>query len=128
MSRKLFSLFVGFAFLIVAFFGVHFTMQMNSDGMMQNCPFLGHVKSVCPMSVSEHVVKWKQFFTATIPSSNFLFAAFLMIIFVFVPFVFRPFSFDVLRFQAVSSRGDPPEYSSGFLLRAFGRGILRKRE
>ncbi len=128
MSKRLLGLVVVLAFVTAAFWGVHLTMQMDSHGAMQNCPLLGHMESVCTMTVTGHIAKWQQLFTATVQSSKFLFAALLLINFAFAAFSFQFSLLNQLNFQTLRSRAGPSEYSSGFLLRAFGRGILRKRE
>lgn len=128
ISRKIIGGVLGIAFVISAFLGVHLTMQMDSKGVMQNCPLLGHTESVCTMTVTEHIAKWQQLFTFTLQSNKLLFAVLLLVAFAFVAFSFQFSLFNQLQFQTFRSRAGPPEYSSGFLLRALGRGILRKRE
>lgn len=128
ISKKIPGLVLGVVFVVAAFFGAHLTMQMDPQGVMQNCPLLGHVETVCTMKVTEHIAKWHQLFTATMSSNKFLFAVVLFMSFAFIVFSFRFSLLHQLHFQTFKRRAGPPEYSSGFLLRALGRGILRKRE
>lgn len=128
ISRKMIGGVIGIAFVIAALFGAHLTMQMDSQEVMQNCPLLGHTESVCTMTATEHIAKWQQLFTATVKSSKFLFAALLLMSFAFIAFSFQFPLPNQLNFQTFRSRAGPSEYSSGFLLRALSRGILRKRE
>lgn len=126
--RKIVGEVLGIIFVITAFFGVHAGMNMDSQEVMQNCPLSGHVGNVCTMTVSEHILKWQQLFTAVVQSNKFLFAALLLVGFAFMGFSYQFSLFNQLNFQTFRSRAGPPEYKSGFLLRAFGRGVLRKRE
>lgn len=126
--KRLLGLALGVTFVVSTFFGVHLIMNMDSQGAMQNCPLLGHAGTVCTMTVTEHIVKWQQLFIATVPSNKFLFEALLFISFVFVAFAFQFSPFNQLSFQTFRNKAGPPEYSSGFLLQALGRGILRKKE
>lgn len=128
VAKKLIGVLLGTAFVIAAFFGAHLTMQMDSEGVMQNCPLLGHTETVCTMTVTEHMAKWQQLFTFTLQSNKLLFAVLLLVTFAFAAFSFQFSLPNQLRFQAVGIRAGPPDYSSSFLLRALGRGILRKRE
>lgn len=127
ISKKLIGTILGISFVLAAFFGVHLSMQIDSKIMMPNCLLLGHTGIVCTMTITEHIAKWKQLFTFTIQSNRALFATLLFVAFSFLVFSSQ-FSFLHLRFQSFASRAGPPEYASGFLLRSFGRGILRKRE
>lgn len=127
-SKRIFGLVLGIVFVMAAFFGAHLTMRMDPQGVMQNCPLLGHVETVCTMKATEHIAKWHQLFMATVPSSKFLFAAVFLMSFAFMVFSFQFSLFRQLHFQTLKSRAEPPEYSSGFLFRALSRGMLRKRE
>ena len=40
-----------------------FSMQMDMDGKMTNCPFMDSSSSFCQMSISEHINAWQKFFT-----------------------------------------------------------------
>lgn len=127
-TKKFIGGILGIAFVITAFFGVHLTMQMDSNGVMQDCPLRGHTETVCAMTVTEHIAKWQQLFTFTLQSNKLLFAGLLLVAFAFAVFLFQLSLFDQLRFKTVGIRAGPPDYSSSFILRALGRGILRKRE
>lgn len=126
--KRLSGLVLGIAFTVTAFFGVHLAMNMDSQGVMQNCPLLGYNEKICTMTVTEHMTKWQQLFTATMPSVKSPLTALMLIAFSFLVFVFRFSLINVLHFQITRSNSGPPGYSSGFLLQAFGRGVLRKRE
>ena len=119
--KRFLGVVLGAAFVLTAFFGVHLTMKQDMKGQMQNCPLLGRMESVCPMTVTEHINAWQQLLTATFQSNKLLLMDFALVaLFGVLAFTFN-FSF-VRRGRA------PPPYSEGFLLEAFSKGILRKRE
>lgn len=60
-------------FVVVNMFGLSFTMDHQmSGGHMAACPFMGETASVCQMTLSDHVTKWKEMFIALLPTMTLL--------------------------------------------------------
>lgn len=67
------------AFLLVGFLGLgHFGININSDGVMSNCPAMGMI-SVCQMNPLEHILAWQGMFAFT-PNQNNILAALLLLL------------------------------------------------
>jgi len=129
ISKRSLGLILGAAFVLSAFFGVHLTMQNDMNGQMQDCPFMANMKSVCPMSITEHINAWQQLFTANPQSSKLLLAIFAAMSLLFGALAFKfGFAFPSSSFQLVRNKSGPPLYHSNFLIETFGNGIARKRE
>src|SRR5207247_2533773 len=69
------------AFLAMSFWSL-FSMSMDMNGRMVNCPFMNDSSSFCQMSVAEHINQWQQFFTMTKEKSLILSLFSLLISFV----------------------------------------------
>lgn len=126
-AKKNIGVLLGITFFSVGFFGLQNTMPTDSNGVMQDCLFQGSAEEPCDMTLTEHVSSWQKLFIFVTPSNSVLLSI-LLLVFALAVFSFQFSLFDQLHFRAVGIRAWPPEYFSGFLLRAFGRGILRKRE
>ncbi len=58
-------------FMFVGGFGVfHFGMDMDMEGGMSGCPFMG-MTAICEMTPYEHISEWQAAFT-TLPHTNTL--------------------------------------------------------
>lgn len=130
LGQKFIAGSLAFMFATIAFLGVHFTMRMNMDGEMQNCPFLGQMEGVCPMTAAQHVSEWQRLLLATfqpdVLSQLLLILAAMASAFILFknPYFFRSPAFNI----PVFSQKPLPSIESSDLFKAFGTGMLRKRE
>jgi len=69
------------AFLAMSFWSL-FSMSMDMNGHMANCPFMDSLSSFCQMSASEHITQWQQFFAMT-KEKNLLLSLFFLCVAVF---------------------------------------------
>lgn len=130
VGKKVISSAIAFSFIFVTFFGVHYTMNTDMDGKMQNCPFLGQFEEVCSMTVAQHVSQWQQLLLATF-QSNTLSELLLILAAMASAFVVLKY----LRFSKSFALSIPPFFQnrptpleSNYLFEALRGGILRKRE
>lgn len=65
------------AFLVMSFWGLY-SMPMDENGKMADCPFTSNSASLCQMSFAQHIAQWQQLFTA-MPDKNPLFFAFALL-------------------------------------------------
>ena len=116
-------------FLVMSFWGLY-SMPMDEHGKMADCPFMNDSASLCQMSVTEHIARWQQLFTA-IPEKNLLFSALilltalLMVLFSIVPKIRDKLLFQ--RFLHYFYRRKPEINLFNHLLLAFSQGILNPR-
>ncbi len=63
---KIVSLFLISVFVTAAVFGIWHTfgMQMNSQGKMNGCPFMGQT-GICTMTFAQHLTRWQNMFAST---------------------------------------------------------------
>lgn len=73
-SLKKFSLILIGAFIVASLFGVHMGMAMDENGNMGSCIFMSGESAMCPMDWSEHLLRWQQAFTSTVPVKSGLLA------------------------------------------------------
>ncbi len=66
------------AFVVMSFWSL-FSMPMDMNGKMVNCPFMDGSSSFCQMSISEHISAWQRFFTA-LREKNLLLSLFSLLI------------------------------------------------
>lgn len=66
-------------FLLVGFLGLgHFGINMNSDGVMPNCPVM-KMAVICQMNPLEHILAWQSMFTFA-PNQNNTLALLLLLL------------------------------------------------
>lgn len=53
-------------FVFASIFTVSLGMKTDDHGNMSACLFMAGQAAICPMGITEHILKWKQMFTATI--------------------------------------------------------------
>lgn len=73
LPRKFGVVVIG-AFIVASLFGIHMGMDMNENGDMSGCIFMSGESAMCPMDWSEHLLRWQQAFTSTLPSKSTLLA------------------------------------------------------
>lgn len=117
------------AFLVMSFWGLY-SMPMNEGGETSNCPLMSESATVCPMSATDHVVKWKQLFTV-IPEKNLLLLSLALLVLVLVAlFPLTPKVRDKLphqQFRHYLYTHSPEIKLFDHLLAAFSQGILNPR-
>ena len=117
------------AFLVMSFWGLY-SMPMDEHGKVTHCPFMNDSTSLCQMSVTEHIARWQQLFTA-IPEKNLLFSALilltalLMVLFSIIPKIRDKLLFQ--RFLHYFYRRKSEINLFNHLLLAFSQGILNPR-
>ena len=59
------------SFIIISNLGLNLSMNIDKQGHVTHCPFMNDKDNVCPMTFSEHLLRWEEMFTATMKSKAF---------------------------------------------------------
>ena len=116
------------AFLTMSFFSL-FSMPMDMNGRMINCPFMDSSSGFCQMGVSEHISKWQQFFTMT-KGENLILALFSLLIVIWIGLFNQNEFKDMKQYQKFRInfyRYKPELKLFNYLLLAFSRGVIRSK-
>lgn len=117
------------ALLVISFWGLY-SMPINEQGEMSNCPFLNESATVCPMSTADHIAKWQQLFTVT-PEKNLLLLSLALLVLMLValfPFISKVRNkLPYQRFRNYIYKHKPEIKLFDHLLIAFSQGILNPR-
>ena len=108
-----------FIFLAMSFWGLY-SMPMDEQGGMADCPFTIGSASLCQMSLNEHITKWQRLFTV-VPEKNLLLSALILLtILCMALFSIIP----NIRDKLLSYRNKPEIKLYNYLLIVFSQGIL----
>lgn len=128
VGQKFMASVIALIFVTIGLVGAQWTMNMDEDGKMQNCPFFGQFQELCPMTGTQHASEWKQLFLAAF-ETNTLSSLLLVLAAIASSFmVAKQLRFLVPSSIPITSQYLKPPIESNHILRAFGQGILRKRE
>ena len=110
-------------FLIAVLGLSHFGMNMNADGTMSECPYMG-VPTLCTMDIFEHLTMWQQLFSSVIPQFMTL------ILLLLIAFPLRGLFNDLFTYKPPIAR--PVFYRREFtiidsLKLAFARGLIHPK-
>lgn len=112
-------------FLVAGIFGISHAMNMDSNGQMSGCPFMG-VATVCNMSPLEHVAAWQSMFTSTSSENTLSLLLSVLLVAVSILFVLSEGIFPKIRPPLLCR----PHRFSLFrhsLQEAFSNGILNSK-
>jgi hypothetical protein len=60
----------------------HFGMDMQNDGTMSGCAFMGE-RAICAMTALEHIAAWQSAFAATLPMAGLISLVLLLFVSLF---------------------------------------------
>ncbi len=112
------------AFLVMSFWSL-FSMSMNMNGQMVNCPFMNDLSNLCPMSVSEHINQWQQFFTIIREKIILLYPFVLLLVVSLI--IGKKTCNSLQRYRHYLYRYKPEIKLFNNLLIAFSQGILNPK-
>lgn len=116
-------------FMFVSLFGMNLAIKMDKNGKMSNCPLMNNSSSICQMSFTDHIAKWRGLFETT-PQLNVLFlmlALFVALVFIIrlvTPLVLAP---PLYLFYKNYKKEHAELNLSNDLLTAFADGILHPK-
>ncbi len=67
-------------FIIISNLGLNLSMNMDKQGHVTHCPFMNDTATVCPMTFTEHLLRWEEMFTATMQSKAFQSYMFILLV------------------------------------------------
>lgn len=117
------------AFLAISFWGLY-SMPIDGNGKMMNCPFMNGSSSFCQMSVPEHINQWKQLFTAIQERSLLLFLSALLVFLPVSLFTINIREYNRLKFQLFRNylyRHKPEIKLFDYLVVAFSQGNIHPK-
>lgn len=128
-QKYVLNILVVIAFLVMSFWSLY-SMPMDENGMMVNCPFMNGFVSFCQMNLSEHINQWQQFFTVIREKSLFLLSPVLLVFIPVALFTINARAHDKQQLQ--QSRNYLYQYRPEIklfdcLLIAFSQGILNPK-
>lgn len=117
------------AFLVMSFWTL-FSMPMDKDGRMVDCPFMNGSTGFCQMTLTEHISLWQETFSL-IKVKNFLLAAVsLLVLLFFVAFVSTQRTYYQLKSQPFRNyiyKYSPEIKLFDHLLIAFSNGLIHSK-
>lgn len=112
------------AFLIMNFWSLY-SMSVNMNTNMFNCPFMNGSSSFCQMSIFDHVSRWQQFFLLIREKAFLLSFPLLMLIFLINPKISNTLQSQRLRNHLY--RYKPEIKLFDYLIIAFAQGIIHSK-
>lgn len=76
------------AFLAMSFLSLY-SMPVDMNGNMVNCPFMNSSVNLCQMSLNDHINQWQQMFTALPNKTNLAYILFLASLLFAATVIFR---------------------------------------
>ncbi len=117
------------AFLVMSFWSLY-SMPVDMNGKMVNCPFMNGSTSLCQMNLGEHISQWQQLFTVTREKNLLLSLFFLLAVSLVSSFHINTRVYDRLksqRFRNYSYQHKPEIKLFDYIVVLFSKGILNPR-
>jgi len=126
MMRKASVIYIIFVLGVTSFFGIQMGMKHDNVQMeMMGCIFVNEPNDMCPMTISEHISKWRDTFLATFTGEITLLAGLAFVAIVFLKIFSAVFKIPIA--YRLYRRDHPNISIFTPLFLAYSRGIIQPR-
>lgn len=125
---KYLAIIILFTFSYLGIFGLNLSMKMDNGNHMSSCVFMLQDSGQCQMSISDHIAKWQETFSAT-AASDLVLILFVLLSLAIIYSITRYYTVDppkLYLYQRFKKENDMIKLFD-YLLQAMSSGILQSK-